>query len=154
MSWTEEKVAKLKELWSKGHTASQIAEALGDTTRNAVIGKAHRLNLEARAPSKQSNSPRTNDNKQMKDVWNFTAPKKSEKSFGKHPTQKPLELLTRILLSTTNENDLVLDPFNGSGTTGVACAINKRRYIGIELERKYIELAKKRINEIEMQLNL
>ena len=51
MSWTEEKVAKLKELWSKGHTASQIAEALGDTTRNAVIGKAHRLNLEARAPS-------------------------------------------------------------------------------------------------------
>ena len=71
-----------------------------------------------------------------------------------HPTQKPLELLTRILLSATNENDLVLDPFNGSGTTGVACAINKRRYIGIELEEKYIELAKKRINEIEMQLNL
>ena len=66
MSWTEEKVAKLKELWSKGHTASQIAEALGDTTRNAVIGKAHRLNLEARAPSKQSNSPRTNDNKQIR----------------------------------------------------------------------------------------
>ena len=54
MSWTEEKVKKLKELWSKGHTASQIAEALGDTTRNAVIGKAHRLNLEARAPSKKS----------------------------------------------------------------------------------------------------
>ena len=54
MSWTEEKVNKLKELWSKGHTASQIAEMLGDTTRNAVIGKAHRLSLEARAPSKQS----------------------------------------------------------------------------------------------------
>ena len=55
MSWTDEKVEKLKELWSKGQTASQIAEALGDTTRNAVIGKAHRLNLEARAPSKQTN---------------------------------------------------------------------------------------------------
>ena len=55
MSWTEEKVKKLKELWSKGHTASQIAETLGDKTRNSVIGKAHRLNLEARAPSKQSN---------------------------------------------------------------------------------------------------
>ena len=54
MSWTDEKVEKLKELWTKGHTASQIAEMLGDTTRNAVIGKAHRLNLEARAPSKQS----------------------------------------------------------------------------------------------------
>ena len=66
MSWTDEKVEKLKELWSKGHTASQIAEALGDTTRNAVIGKAHRLNLEARAPSKQTNSPRTVGNKQIK----------------------------------------------------------------------------------------
>ena len=64
MSWTSEKVEKLKELWSKGHTASQIAEMLGDTTRNAVIGKAHRLNLEARAPSKQSSLPRSKDNKQ------------------------------------------------------------------------------------------
>tara|TARA_B100000941_G_scaffold289252_1_gene267835 strand:+ start:2962 stop:3468 length:507 start_codon:yes stop_codon:yes gene_type:complete len=54
MSWTDEKVEKLKALWKKGHTASQIAQMLGDTTRNAVIGKAHRLNLEARAPSKQS----------------------------------------------------------------------------------------------------
>tara|TARA_B100001093_G_C26559483_1_gene898009 strand:+ start:196 stop:696 length:501 start_codon:yes stop_codon:yes gene_type:complete len=54
MSWTEEKIDKLKKLWSKGHTASQIAEMLGDTTRNAVIGKAHRLDLEARAPSKKS----------------------------------------------------------------------------------------------------
>ena len=48
MSWTPEKVEKLRELWGKGYTASQIAEKLGDTTRNAVIGKAHRLNLEAR----------------------------------------------------------------------------------------------------------
>ena len=54
MSWTEEKVEKLKELWTKGYTASQISEMLGDTTRNAVIGKSHRLNLEARAPSKQT----------------------------------------------------------------------------------------------------
>ena len=56
MSWTDQKVEKLKELWTKGHTASQIAEILGDTTRNAVIGKAHRLDLEARAPSKQVSS--------------------------------------------------------------------------------------------------
>ena len=65
MSWTEEKVQKLRELWSKGHTASQIAEMLGDTTRNAVIGKAHRLNLEARAPSKQSSLPRSRENRQI-----------------------------------------------------------------------------------------
>ena len=65
MSWTSEKVEKLKELWSKGHTASQIAEMLGDTTRNAVIGKAHRLNLEARAPSKQSSMPKSRENRQI-----------------------------------------------------------------------------------------
>ena len=66
MSWTDEKVEKLRELWKKGHTASQIAELLGDTTRNAVIGKAHRLNLEARAPSKNSGSPTSGDNRQVK----------------------------------------------------------------------------------------
>jgi GcrA cell cycle regulator len=66
MSWTDEKVEKLKELWTKGHTASQIAEILGDTTRNAVIGKAHRLNLEARAPSKNSGAASSRDNKQIK----------------------------------------------------------------------------------------
>ena len=54
MSWTPEKEEKLRELWKKGNTASQIASLLGGTTRNAVIGKAHRLNLEARAPSKKS----------------------------------------------------------------------------------------------------
>ena len=66
MSWTNEKVEKLKDLWTKGHTASQIAGMLGDTTRNAVIGKAHRLDLEARAPSKQFNTPKSRDSRQIK----------------------------------------------------------------------------------------
>ena len=66
MSWTDEKVEKLKELWTKGHTASQIAEVLGDTTRNAVIGKAHRLDLEARAPSKQSGLSTSRENKAIR----------------------------------------------------------------------------------------
>ena len=56
MSWTEQKVQKLRELWTKGNTASEIAGILGETTRNAVIGKAHRLNLEERAPSKAKSS--------------------------------------------------------------------------------------------------
>jgi GcrA cell cycle regulator len=60
MSWTPEKEEKLKDLWKKGHTASQIASLLGDTTRNAVIGKAHRLNLEARAASRKT-TPRINN---------------------------------------------------------------------------------------------
>ena len=58
MSWTEEREQKLRKLWEKGYTASQIAEMLGSTTRNAVIGKAHRLKLAARAASKQSKSPK------------------------------------------------------------------------------------------------
>ena len=62
MSWTAEKEKKLKELWTKGHTASQIASLLGETTRNAVIGKAHRLNLEARAVSRRTLSNKTNNN--------------------------------------------------------------------------------------------
>jgi len=62
MSWTPEKEEKLKELWKKGHTASQIASMLGDTTRNAVIGKAHRLNLEARAASKKIKSKVSTEN--------------------------------------------------------------------------------------------
>ena len=65
MSWTPERENKLKELWKKGHTASQIATMIPGTTRNSVIGKAHRLNLEARAPSKQSSSSRSKDNKQV-----------------------------------------------------------------------------------------
>ena len=60
MSWTPEKEKKLKALWKKGHTASEIAKMLGETTRNAVIGKAHRLNLEARGTSKRT-SAKTNN---------------------------------------------------------------------------------------------
>ena len=61
MSWTDAKIQKLRELWTKGHTASQIAGMLGDTTRNAVIGKAHRLDLEERAPSKNKSSSEKKD---------------------------------------------------------------------------------------------
>jgi len=61
MSWTDQKVQKLRELWTKGHTASEIAGLLGDTTRNAVIGKAHRLDLEERAPSKSNSSSEKRD---------------------------------------------------------------------------------------------
>ncbi|MFV8471929.1 DNA-methyltransferase [Mycoplasma sp. AA7A] len=85
-----------------------------------------------------------NDNKQMKDVWNIKLPSKAEKMFGKHPTQKPLELLERIILASSRENDLVLDPFNGSGTTGIAAYKLKRRYIGIDMEEQYLEITKKR----------
>jgi len=94
-----------------------------------------------------------NGGKQMKDVWSFddepvfyksaTTPK-SEKKFGKHPTQKPIGLIERLIEASTQEGDTVLDPFNGSGTTGIVCAKLKRKYIGIEKETEYLEISKKR----------
>ena len=94
-----------------------------------------------------------NDGKQMKSLWNILPPRKDEKRFGKHPTQKPIELLERIILSSTDEGDLVLDPFSGSGTTGIAAIRNQRRYIGLELEDEYIDLASKRYEaEVEERL--
>ena len=90
-----------------------------------------------------------NGGKQMKSVWSFTAPKNSEKTFGKHPTQKPVDLLNRIIKASTIEGDIVLDPFLGSGTTAVSCVLNNRKYIGIEKEKEYFELAKKRIEDAE-----
>ena len=90
---------------------------------------------------------KTNDGKQMKDVWTIGRPKKKEKEFGKHPTQKPEEIIERMILSSTKEKDVVLDMFNGSGTTGVVSFRNNRKYIGIELEKEYYRLTEKRIEE-------
>lgn len=92
---------------------------------------------------------RANANKQMKDVWTFTAPKNDEKTLGKHPTQKPVALLERIILSSSNPGDFVLDPFMGSGTTGVVCQLLIRQFAGIEREFTYIELTLNRLIDAE-----
>ncbi|OPZ76346.1 MAG: Modification methylase DpnIIB [Alphaproteobacteria bacterium ADurb.Bin438] len=86
-----------------------------------------------------------NDGKQMKDVWSGALTKPSEKKMGKHPTQKPEYLLERIILSSTNENDLILDPFCGSGTTCVVANRLNRKFIGIDNCKDYIEITKKRL---------
>ncbi len=85
-----------------------------------------------------------NDGKQMKDVWETSLIKPSEKKYGKHPTQKPIALLEKIILAATDEFDIILDPFNGSGTTGIVANNLKRRYIGIEKELEYLKLTIKR----------
>ena len=85
---------------------------------------------------------------QMRSVWAINTPKKEEKIFGKHPTQKSLDLLRRIVIASTNENDLVLDPFAGSCTTGVACKMYNRKFVGIDVEKEYLEVGKKRIESV------
>ena len=85
-----------------------------------------------------------NGGKQMKDVWETSLTKPSEKKYGKHPTQKPIELLKRIIIASTDEGDLILDPFNGSGTTGIVANLLNRKYIGIEKEKDYLDLTIRR----------
>jgi site-specific DNA-methyltransferase (adenine-specific) len=95
-----------------------------------------------------------NGGKQMRDVWTMSAPAPGEKRHGKHPTQKPLALLDRIIRASTEEGDLVLDPFCGSGTTAVAALGSGRRAIGIDSEAKYLQLAVKRIADVLNQPKL
>jgi site-specific DNA-methyltransferase (adenine-specific) len=118
------------------------------------------------APARRAPLPHTfhyremkgdNGGKQMRDlwqipepdgeqvVWALPTPRKGEKRDGKHPTQKPLMLLDRIVRAASSPGDLVLDPFNGSGTTGVAAQRAGRRYLGIDVDENYLELTRKRI---------
>lgn len=87
-------------------------------------------------------------NKQMRSVWAINTPKPWEKKFGKHPTQKPYDLLERIILASTKEGDVVLDPFTGSSTTGLAAVKHGRKYIGIDKELDFLELSKKRFADM------
>lgn len=89
-----------------------------------------------------------NGDKQMSDVWHLPAIARWEKTCGKHPTQKPLALLVRIILASTKQGEWILDPFCGSSTTGIAANLLGRRFLGIDQEEKYIEMSKNRREEI------
>lgn len=89
-----------------------------------------------------------NGGKQMTDVWNLPAIAVWEKSCGKHPTQKPLALLSRIILASTQQGEWVLDPFCGSSTTGIAANLLGRRFLGIDQERDFVMMSKNRREEL------
>lgn len=86
-----------------------------------------------------------NGGRQMKNVWRISTPAMEEKRLGKHPTQKPVALVERCLIAATGKDDLVLDPFSGSATTGVAAIRLKRRFIGFERDKGYLALAARRL---------
>ena len=90
-----------------------------------------------------------NGGTQMKDVWNLPAIAPWEKSCGKHPTQKPLALLTRIILASTEKNGWILDPFTGSSTTGIAANLANRKFLGIDKVDEFLSISKNRKLEIE-----
>jgi len=81
------------------------------------------------------------------DIWAISTPQKAEKKHGKHPTQKPLALLERIVLASTDHGDTILDPFTGSSTTGIAAVKHGRRFIGVDTNTEYLELSVKRLKE-------
>ena len=109
--------------------------------------KPHKFNYET--------MKQLNGGSQMTDVWRIPAVGMWEKTCGKHPTQKALRLLYRIVLASTNEGDTILDPFAGSSTTGIAANLLGRKFIGIEQDKSFIELSKRRrellYNPIEAQ---
>lgn len=86
---------------------------------------------------------------QMRSVWSMGTPKPSEKKFGKHPTQKPLDLLKRIVLASTNKGDIIVDPFTGSSTTGIAATMHGRKFVGIDTDKKFLDLSIKRFNDLK-----
>ena len=88
-----------------------------------------------------------NDGKQMKSVWTIAPPATHEKALGKHPTQKPVQLLERCINASTKQGDFVFDPFSGSSTTGVAAIALGRKFCGVELEASFIDLSLKRLQQ-------
>lgn len=90
-----------------------------------------------------------NGDKQMTDVWQLPAIGKWEKSCGKHPTQKPLGVLARLIQASTQPNAWILDPFSGSATTGIAANLLGRRYLGLEMEEEFLVISKARREELE-----
>ena len=142
-------------IWRKTNPAPNLACRCFTHSTETVIWARKQLTLKKKGKHyfNYDLMKEENDGKQMKDVWEFeekpeifecsTVPK-NEKKFGKHPTQKPVKLLERLIKAASKENDLILDPFNGSGTTGIVANRLNRKYIGIELDTDYLELTKNR----------
>ncbi len=89
---------------------------------------------------------------QMRSVWSIGTPKTIEKKFGKHPTQKPEDLLKRIVLASTNKGNLIVDPFTGSSTTGIVAYLLGRQFIGIDTDSKFLDLSIKRFEELDRNM--
>ena len=155
MEWLSLCRDKLKDngtIWISGtyhniYTVANCLAELGYKILNVVTWwarksekKAHYFNYEL--------MKHINGDKQMSDVWHLPAIARWEKTCGKHPTQKPLALLVRIILASTKQGEWILDPFCGSSTTGIAANLLGRRFLGIDQEEKYIEMSKNRREEI------
>lgn len=128
-------------LAGRNFTASHETVLWASKSKNAK----HTFNYAASKAWMDPKDKILNPGKQMRSVWSIPTAPKSEKKYGSHPTQKPLELMMRLVALCSNVGDTVLDPFCGSGTTGVAALSLGRNFVGIDLSETYLELAKERI---------
>jgi site-specific DNA-methyltransferase (adenine-specific) len=131
--------------WQKPNPPPNLACRYFTHSTETVLWAAK--NEKSRHVFNYADMKRANGGKQMKDVWTFTAPKPDEKRLGKHPTQKPMILVERIILAASQPGDLVMDPFLGSGTTAIAAALLGRKCIGIESDDAHVALAQARLRE-------
>ncbi|HHT66915.1 MAG TPA: site-specific DNA-methyltransferase [Erysipelotrichaceae bacterium] len=142
-------------IWKKTNPAPNLACRCFTHSTETIIWARKQLTIKKKGKHyfNYEAMKEANGGKQMKDVWEFenepeivevATASRSEKKYGKHPTQKPVKLLERLITAATKEGDLILDPFNGSGTTGIVATKMNRRYIGIEINKDYLELTKKR----------
>lgn len=133
--------------WQKTDSPPNLSHRYFNFTTEYIIWarklskKTHVFNYEAMR--------HINGGQQMGDVWKIPAVGKWEKTCGKHPTQKPLHLLYRIIVACTKEGDTILDPFAGSCTTGIAANLLGRNFVGIDKEQNYLDLGIRRRQEIE-----
>ena len=132
--------------WQKPNPAPNLACRCFTNSTETILWARKQLTKKKKGSHyfNYSEMKKINNGKQMKDVWLLPLPTKDEKKYGKHPTQKSLALLERIIISSSKEFDLVLDPFSGSGTTGIACDNLNRKYIGIDINKDYLDLSIKR----------
>lgn len=133
--------------WYKPNGAPNISCRYFTASHETLLWSAknqkskHTFNYKAMKYNKWEDDVFKKEDKQMRSVWSIPTPGPSEKKFGKHPTQKPLALLERIIIAATNKGDLILDPFTGSSTTGVAAYKLGRKFIGIDDNEEYLKLS-------------
>lgn len=139
--------------WFKPNAAPNLSCRFFTASHETIIwarkekkGK-HKFNYQIMKNGNWQGDSIKKEGKQMRSLWAITTPRPDEKKYGKHPTQKPLDLLRRIILASTDANDLVLDPFTGSSTTGVVAKLLGRQFIGIDMDQKYLDLSIKRLEE-------
>lgn len=131
--------------WYKPNAAPNLGRRMFTASHETIIWASkskkarHTFNYDEMREGDFPKDILKNPGKQMRSVWSIVTPSTNEKRFGKHPTQKPEALLERVVLSSSNPGDLVLDPFAGSGTTGVVAVRHGRKFIGIDMSAEYLE---------------